>query len=414
MVRQFGAAFFVLTLTAAAPPPAASEQPSIAVLPFANLSGDAAQDILSNVVTDNTVNALSKVGDVLVVAAGTSSQDKSLPEVGKELDVRYVLQGGVQQSGDSVKVTATLSDVQGGKTLWSENYERELTSIFDIQDEITREVVSSLGVQLTPEEQQRVWHRQTNNLDAYQARLQGRELFLHFTKSDNAEARKLFEQALALDPNFANAWVMLGLTHFVDAGYRWVDDPDAAWTRATEAAQKALAADDSNARAFMLLGNIESARGDSAKAVALGEKAAAFAPNDPDINADLGALLTLVGGKPKEGLESVTKAIRLNPSHPWFPEAAGWANYALGDYDQALAAFEEYHKRSPDDTDGYVELIYTSATMGRLEDAKALVAELLGKHPDFTIEGYTSIHRFKDPAVVKLIRDNTAKAGLPQ
>jgi adenylate cyclase len=402
------------TVTPVAERLAAAEQPAMTVLPFANLSGDAAQDDLSKVVTDNTVNTLSKVGDLLVVAGGASNQDKPLPEIAKEFDVRYVLQGGVQQSGDSVKMTATLSDAESDKTLWSKDFEGELKSIFDIQDEITRQVVTSLGVQLTPEEQQRVWRRQTNNLDAYQARLQGRELFLNFTKSDNAEARKLFEQALALDPNFANAWAALGLTHFVDAGYQWVGDTDAAWTRATEAGQKALAADDSNARAFMLLGNIESARGDPAEAVALGEKAAAFAPNDPEINADLGALLTLVGGKPKEGLESITKAIRLNPSHPWFPEAAGWANYSLGDYDEALAAFEEYHKRSPDDTDGYVELIYTSATMGQLEDAKALVAELLGKHPDFTLEGYTSIHRFKDPAVVKLIRDNTAKAGLPQ
>jgi tetratricopeptide (TPR) repeat protein len=107
--------------------------------------------------------------------------------------------------------------------------------------------------------------------------------------------------------------------------------------------------------------------------------------------------------------------MRLNRSHPdWLVEATGWANYSLGDYDKALAAFQEYHKRNPDDTDGYVEIIYTSATLGQLEDAKAKVAELLEKHPDFMIEGYSVMSRFKDPAVAELIRDNTAKAGLPQ
>ena len=125
--------------------------------------------------------------------------------------------------------------------------------------------------------------------------------------------------------------------------------------------------------------------------------------------------LTLVAAKPKEGLELITKAMRLNRAYPdWFLEAAGWANYTLGDYDNALAAFQEYHKRNPDDTDGYVEIIYTSATAGRLEEAKAMVAELLEKHPDFTIEGYSVLNQFKDPAIAKRIRDNTAKAGLPQ
>ncbi len=133
------------------------------------------------------------------------------------------------------------------------------------------------------------------------------------------------------------------------------------------------------------------------------------------MNAVLGWRLNLIAAKPKEGLELITKAMRLNRAYPdWFVEAAGQANYSLGDYDKALAAFQEYHKRNPDDTDGYVEIIYTSATAGRLEEAKAMVAELLEKHPDFTVEGYSVLTSFKDPAVNKLIRDNTAKAGLPQ
>jgi TolB-like protein/Tfp pilus assembly protein PilF len=416
MVRQLGAAFFVLTLTVAAPRPAASEQPSLAVLPFANLSGDAAQDDLSNVVTDNTVKTLAKVGELFVVAGDSpADQDKPLPDLAKELDVRYVLQGGVQQSGDRVQMTATLNDAAGDKTLWSEDYERDLKEVFDLQDEITRRAVTSLGVQLTPEEQQRIWHRQTSDLEAYRAYLQGRERFLRFTKSDMAEAQKLYQKALALDPDFALAWAALASTYIDQASYQWVDDPAAAWASAAESAQKALAADDSNAYALSALGSIEQSRGDPAKAVALSEKAAAFAPNDAWMNAMLGARLAQTAGKPKEGLDLITKAMRLNPSHPAvFIEFAGWAYYTLGDYDKALAAFEEYHKRSPDDTDGDVEIIYTSATLDQLDKAKAAVAELLEKHPDFTIEGYSSINRFKDPAVAKLIRDNTAKAGLPQ
>jgi adenylate cyclase len=411
------APFLVLTFTVAAAPPAAAEQPSVGVLPFANLSGDAEQDYLSKVVTDNTVKILSKVGGLFVVTGGSPAggQDKPPSEVAKELDVRYVLQGGVEQSGDRVHLTATLSDAASDKTLWSENYERELKAVFDLQDEVTRQVVTSLGVQLTPDEQQRIWHGQTNDLEAYRALLEGREHFLRFTKSDNVEAQKLYEKALAVDPDFATAWVNLGWTHVVQASYQWVEDTAAAWTRANEAAQKALAADESNPYAFSLLGEIEASRGDPAKAVALAEKAVAFAPSDAWMNSDLGARLTVIAGKPKEGLDLITKAIRLTrPPPPLFLEFSGRANYMLGDYDEALAAFEEYHKRIPDDTDGYVEIIYTSATMGRLEEAKAMVAELLEKHPDFTIEGYSMMSSLKDPAVAKLIRDNAAKAGLPQ
>ena len=193
-----------------------------------------------------------------------------------------------------------------------------------------------------------------------------------------------------------------------------MEDTDASWTRATDAAQKALAADESNPYAFSQLGFVEAFRGDPAKAVALAEKAAALAPSDATINAVLGWRLNLIAAKPKEGLELITKAMRLDPAYPdWFLEAAGQANYSLGDYDKALAAFEEYHKRNPDDTDGYVEIIYTSATAGGLEEAKAMVAELLEKHPDFTVEAYSMLTSFKDPAVDQRIRDNTAKAGLP-
>ena len=410
-------AILVLTFSVATMPAAASDQPAIAILPFANLSGDAAQDYLSNIVTDNTVKILSKVDGLLVVAAGspTAGQDKPLPEIAKELDVRYVLQGGVQQSGDRVHMTATLSDVASDKMLWSQDYERELKAVFDLQDEITRQVVTSLGVKLSPEEQQRIWHRQTNDLEAYQTYLQAREHFFTFEKSDMVEAQKLYEKALSLDPDFATALVALGQTHVEQARAQWVEDTDAAWTHATEAAQRALAIDDANPYAFSLLGHIEASRGDPTKSVALAEKAVALAPSDADMNAVLGWRLNLVAAKPKEGLELITKAMRLNRAYPdWFVEAAGQANYSLGDYDKALAAFQEYHQRNPDDTDGYVEIIYTSATAGRLEEAQAIVAELLEKHPDFTVEGYSVLTSFKDPVVNKLIRDNTAKAGLPQ
>jgi tetratricopeptide (TPR) repeat protein len=229
------------------------------------------------------------------------------------------------------------------------------------------------------------------------------------------EAQKLYEKAVSLDLDFAMAWAALAETYWLQAQYQWVEDTDAAWTRTTDAAQKALAADESNPYAFTQLGFVEAFRGDPAKAVALAEKAAALAPSDADMNAILGQRVNLIAAKPREGLGLITKAMRLNRSYPdWFMEAAGQANYSLGDYDKALAAFQEYHKRNPDDTDGYVEIIYTSATAGRLEEAKAIVAELLEKHPDFTVEGYSMLSSFKDPAVNKLIRDNTAKAGLPQ
>jgi adenylate cyclase len=417
MTRQLAAGFFILTFTATAVPAVAAEPLTIAVVPFANLSGDPEQDYLSDVVTDNTVKILSKASGLFVVSGGSpvTGQDKALPEIAKDLGVRYVLQGGVEESGDRVHMTATLSDTADDKTPWSEDYERELTAIFDIQDEITREVVSAVGVQPSPDEQQHIWRRQTNDLEAYQAMLEGREHYLRFTPDDMVEAQKLYGKALERDPDFATAWAFLGQAHVLQATYQWVEDTRGTWARAREAADKALAADETNPYAFALLGYIEQAQGEPADAVALAEKAAALAPSDATLTANHGAVLTLFGAQPKEGLELVLKAMRLSSPHPdWFHEASGWANYSLGDYDKALSAFQEYHKRNPGDTDGYVEIIYTSATLGRLEEARTTVAELLGKYPDFTIEGYSMISKFKDPEVAKLIRDNTAKAGLPQ
>ena len=299
------------------------------------------------------------------------------------------------------------------KTLWSENYERELKAVFDLQDEITRQVVTSLGVQLTPEEQQRIWHRQTNDLEAYRACLQGRELS-SFHKERYCRSSEALSEGACTGPGFCDRLGSLGSTHIDHANYQWVEDPAAARASATEAAQKALAVDESNAYALSLLGSIEESRGDPAKAVALSEKAVAFAPSDAWMNAGLGARLSLSAGKPKEGLDLITKAMRLNRSHPAvFLEFSGWAYYTLGDYDKALAAFEEYHKRSPDDTDGDVEIIYTSATMGQLEKAKAR-SPSCSRNTPISRSTDTPASTSSRTRRVKLIRDNTAKAGLPQ
>ncbi|MCZ6611358.1 MAG: hypothetical protein O6941_01885, partial [Planctomycetota bacterium] len=253
------------------------DKPSIAVLPFDNLSGDPEQDYLADGITENITSSLSKISQILVIARNSAFTYKGKPvkvqQVAEDLSVRYVLEGSVQRSGDRLRVTVQLIDAVKGYHLWSEQYDRGVEDLFAVQDDITREVVVALHVKFTEGEEARVRHRLTNNLQAWENAVRAYALFERFTKEDNARARALFEQAVELDPNYGWALAKIGFTHLTDARMSFTEDRAASFDRAVEVALKTLELDDGIADAHMLLSVIRLTERRYDEALAAGRRA---------------------------------------------------------------------------------------------------------------------------------------------
>ena len=397
------------------------DKPSLAVLPFDNLSGDSSQDYFSDGITESIITALSNVSNLFVIARNSTFTYKGKPvkvqQVAQELGVRYVLEGSVQRSGDRVRITAQLNDALKGHHLWAEQYDRKFGEIFALQDDITEHVTMALEVKLTEGEQARIRRRHTDNPEAYEFFLRGLEIGRRFTKEDNAQARRLYEKAIALDPNYSHAWQEIGRLHYRDARFGWTDTPAKSLKLAEEFAQKTLAVDDSDAVAYATLSLVYMARRQHEKAVTYGEKALTLAPNFADVGVMI-ALPFLYSGRPEEAVELVKKAMRLSPYYPgWYLPVLGHAYRLAGQYKEAIEALESWRDRAnPRSELPYLMLAFTYVEAGREEDANKAVVEILKRKPKASIERYakSKFFAYKDPAEIKRALESLRKAGLPE
>jgi len=397
------------------------EKPSLAVLPFDNLSGDSSQDYFSDGITEAIITTLSNVTNLFVIARNSSFTYKGKPvkvqQVAEELGVRYVLEGSVQRSGDRVRITAQLIDALKGHHLWAENYDREFGDIFALQDDITEHVTVALKVKLTEGEQARIRRGHANNPEAYVYWLRGLEFNRIYTKEACAQARKLYEKAAELDPNYGHAWQSIGWTHYRDGRFGWTDTPDQSLVLAEEMAQKSLTMNDSDANAYALLSVTYMAKRQHDKAVAYGEKALALAPDFADINATI-AIPLMYSGRAEEAIELVKNAMRLSPYYPaWYLAVVGIAYRFTGQYEEAIDALEAWRARAnPRSALPYLSLAYTYVEAGRGEEAQIAVAEVLKRKPKASITGYLKANTFpyKYPADIDKVVASLRKAGLPE
>jgi adenylate cyclase len=394
------------------------EKPSIAVLPFDNLSGDSSQDYFSDGITENLITALSNVENLFVIARNSTFTYKGKPvkvqQVAEDLGIRYVLEGSVQRSEDRVRITAQLIDALTGHHLWAENYDRKLGDIFALQDDITEHVTMALKVKLTEGEQTRIRRRHIENKEAYEYFLRGMEIFRIFTKEASVQARKLFEKTVELDPNSTLGWCFIGWTHYRDGRFGWTDTPDKSLALAEEQAHKILEVDDSMAEAYSLLSLVYMARKQHEKAVAYGEKALALAPNLSDNIANT-AVIFFYSGRPEEAIELVKKAMRLSPYYPsWYLPILGLSYRLIGQYEEAISALEGWRDRKAKGMLPHIVLAFTYVEAGREEDAQTSVAEALKQNPKASIKGYAATIPYKDPAEIERIKDSLHKAGLPE
>jgi TolB-like protein/Tfp pilus assembly protein PilF len=328
------------------------DKPSIVVLPFVNLSKDPEQDYFSDGLTEVLTGDLSKISSLFVIARNSAFTYKGkavkVQDVGREMGVRYVLEGSVQKADQRVRITAQLIDATTGYHLWSEQYDRPLQDLFALQDEIVQKIMTTLKLQLTLEEQGVIVRKHTNNLEAYDAFLRGVEYLWRITKEGNAQARQMFEKALALDPQYAEADALLGATYWAEWVLRWSADPQTL-ERALALAQKAVALDDSLPVAYSVLSNVYALQQQYDQAIAEGERAIALNPNNADSYANQALALTFAG-RPEEALRAVEQAMRLNPRYPfYYLFDLGLAYRFTGRYAEAIATLKEVLSRNPND-----------------------------------------------------------------
>jgi adenylate cyclase len=334
-------------------------KPSIVVLPFDNLSKDPAQDYFSNGITEVLTSDLSRISSLFVIARNTAftyqGKAVNLQDVGKELGVRYVLEGSVQKAGEQLRIVTQLIDTTTGHHLWSQRYDRPLHDLFALQDEIVQKIVTTLKLQLTLQEQGYVVRKHTDNLEAYDTSLRGQEYYWRLTKESHAQARQMFEKAIALDPQYAEAYALLGWTYWVEWGFHWSADPQT-MERALALAQQALALNDSLPTAHSLLSIVYAQKQQYDQALAEGERAVALDPNDADSYAVQAEVLNFAG-RPAEALRRMEQAMRLNPHYP--PDylfRLGWTYYLTGRYTEAVATLQEFVNWSPNFPPAHVVL----------------------------------------------------------
>ena len=392
----------------------APAEPSIAVLPFKNLSGGLGQDYFSDGITQDIITDLSKFRDLFVIASATAFTYKDKPvkvqDVAEELGVRYILEGSVQKAENRVRINAQLVDGGTGRHVWTERFVRDLEDIFALQDEIVSSIVGILATQLDEAERDRAMGKDTDNLEAYDYVLRGREFRSRATSADNAEAQKLFSKAIELDPGYASAYVGAGLCYMDMVRFGWTASPSDALQNAQDLAQKALGIEDTNAAAHRLLGwtylkwlKYDLARESFGRAIELNS-------NDADSYDALGAV-ELYSGHAEEAIETIQIAFRYNPTLPARSYVhLGLAYYLNAQYNDAILTMERSLVRNPDLVIHYIILAAAHAQANQSEDANRAVAEVRRRHPFFEVASFGTA--FREPADREKLAQGLRKAGL--
>jgi len=391
------------------------DKPSIAVLPFVNMSRDPEQEYFSDGMTEEIITALSKVPNLFVISRNSTFNYKGKPvkvkQVSEELGVRYVLEGSVRKIGDRVRITAQLIDALSGHHLWAERYDRDLKEIFALQDEITMKVITALQVELTAGEMAGMMAKGTKNIDAFIKYLQAYELISRANKERNAQAKKILEEAVALDPEYPRLYMGLAMVHMYDMWYDTTESPDQSLDRAFELAQKAISLDNSNATAHGILGQVYAMKRQYDRAIAECERAVSLDPNSAENIFWLGMTLNWAG-RTEEAIPYIQNAIRLNPLPPalYFVQLAV-AYRDSGQYEKAIEACKKALQREPNTQFAYIHMAISYIRLAREKEARAAAAEILKINPKFSLERYAKILPFPQP-VADLVIEDLRKAGL--
>lgn len=392
-------------------------EPSIAVLPFANLSGDPEQEWFSNGITEDITTTLSRISGLLVIGRYSTMDYKGelidVRRIGQELGVQYVLEGSVRKAGNRIRVTAQLVDATTGQNKWADRYDRDLDDVFAVQDDITRNITIELRVKLSDGEKARRYAGGTSSVHAWERVVRADELNSRFIREDNQEARRLAEEALQLDPQYAAAWLELGWDHWEDAYFGWSDDREKSIGEAMDAAKKALELDEGCAMALGLIGYLYLLTDEHDRAVESVERASLISPSDSDLTALLGDVL-LFTDRADDAAEVLKKAIQLSPSYPaWILASLGMCYYVIGKNDLAISTLQEAVRLEPDSALPRIYLTIVLAEAGRSEDARQAAQEIMRIDRHFSVKKWHGA-QFKDANLKKRTLGHLLSAGLPE
>jgi adenylate cyclase len=391
------------------------DKPSIAVLPFVNMSEDPKQEFFADGMTEEIITALSKGPNLFVIARNSTFTYKGkavkVKQVSEELGVRYVLEGSVQRSGDRIRINAQLIDALTGRHLWAERYDRDVKDIFAIQDEITMKIITALQVKLTSGEMIHVLAKGAKNIDAFTKYLQAVDLWTRLTKETNAQAKKLLEEAIALDPEYPGPYIGLAKTYAMDVFYGTTQSPEQSLARAFELAQKAISLDNTNEAAYSVLSFLYATKRQHEKAIAESERAVSLNPNSAESYMRLGLVLAYAD-RGEEGIPYMQNALRLNP----FPSCNYFSNLAIiycasGHYEKAIEAAKKALQCEPNTPFPYTTLAISYIRLGQEEEARAASAEILRINPRYSLERFAKVSPFTQSLTGRMIED-LRKAGL--
>jgi adenylate cyclase len=392
------------------------EKPSVAVLPFVNMSRDSDQEYFSDGITEDLITDLSKISGLFVIARNSvftykGKAVKVQEVVSRELGVRYVLEGSVRKSGERVRITAQLIDATTGGHLWAERYNRDLKDIFAVQDEVTQQIISALKVKVEKVEQERAFRKETANLSAFDYNLRGWWYYHRFTRDTNDKAREMFERAIELDPEFAIAYAGLGFTYYEEWANQWSQDSQTL-EQAFELAKRTIALNDSLPEAHRVLGDVYLYKKQYEQAIAERKKAVALDPNNADGIAGLGEVM-VYNGQIEDGIALIKKAIRLNPHHHiWYFWVLGLASVLAGRYDEAEEILERAVICNPDFLSTHVILAVIYVETGRLKEAHVEAEEIMRLSPDFSLKLLKEMIPVKDQEIIGWATGVLTKAGL--
>jgi adenylate cyclase len=394
------------------------EKPSIAVLPFANMSDDPGKEYLSDGITEQIITTLSKAPRVFVISRTSTFSYKGksvkVQQVAEELGVRYVLEGSVQQSGDKIRITAQLIDALTGRHLWAQRYERDYKDIFALQDEITFEILKEIGVKLVEGEKIRSGKKFTN-LDALEKRMEALTYLRAFNIESNAIARRLAEETIALDPEHPAGYALLAWINIMDVWFGSSKSPRKSIAQATELGQKAIDLDENSDSAYSLLGYIYGMQRQYDKAVEAGQKAIELSPNSDEPYVGLAMTLNWMG-KPEAAIELYKKAKRLCPFPPsLYYLNLGSAYGSVGRCEEAIAEYKKSLHLTPQNILAFMGSTICYGQLGLEEESRAAAAEVVKLNPNFNIRMYMMMFSmYKNQELVKKGADALRKAGIPE
>jgi adenylate cyclase len=395
--------------------PAATAKPTVAVLPFANMSGDAEQEFFVDGLTEDILTELSRRRELFVISRNSSfvykGQAANLREVAQKLGAQYLVEGSVRKSGDRLRITVQLIDTATDAHIWAERYDRRIDDIFAIQDEITSAIVATLPGRLEAAQQDQLARKKPSSLAAYECVLAAKVLHHRSAREANAEALRLIDRALELDPDYGHAHAWRGCILGQAWGYGWCADKGATFAEVRSELEKALALDENDADVHRILAAVAITRGDLTRARHHQDRALALNPNYDLVVVQMGELLTWLG-RAEEGAEWIHKAMRLNPHHPArFWSHLGKAHFTARHYAKAIEAF--MHLAAMDSA----QHAFVAACYGWLGDrtaAAAHVARIRELDPAFGVETLLATLHYADEADRQHLREGLGKAGLQQ